>query len=284
MEKLGEGAYGRVYKGRNHLTGELVALKEIKLDPDEGAPSTAIREISLLKELNHRSVIKLCDVVHTDASLTVVFEYMDQDLYTYIHHGIPVPVIKSFMFQLLDGLAYCHNHRIIHRDLKPHNLLVNNSGFLKLADFGLARSMGVPCHSLSNSIVTLSYRPPDISLGSCNYSYSLDMWSVGCIMAELFTGSPIFYGKNTEEQLQKVYRVLGTPNEEIWPGMTQMPNYRPSFSSYPLQSMQQIFPCLDPLAQDLLGRMLQYNPAARISAQEAMEHPFLDDCNPKKNL
>ena len=155
QEKLGEGTYATVFKGKNVLTNEPVALKEISLDSEEGAPSTAIREISLMKELRHENIVRLHDVVHTENKLMLVFEYMDKDLKKYMDElggPLPLPQIKSFLFQLLRGIAFCHDQRVLHRDLKPQNLLLNSRGHLKLADFGLARAFGIPVYTFSNEV------------------------------------------------------------------------------------------------------------------------------------
>lgn len=164
-ETLGEGTYATVYKGINRATNMIVALKEIKLDPEEGAPSTAIREISLMKELKHINIVLLYDVIHTPETLTLVFEFMDQDLKKFIDsQGGPLsqPLIENFMFQLLLGVSFCHDNRVLHRDLKPQNLLINSRLELKLADFGLARAFGIPVNTFSNEVVTLWYRAPDV--------------------------------------------------------------------------------------------------------------------------
>eukprot|EP00126_Sphaerothecum_destruens_P011382 Sdes_comp20908_c0_seq1m18140 len=154
IEKLGEGTYGIVYKAQNRENGEIVALKRIRLDSEEeGVPCTAIREISLLKELKHPNIVRLHDVLHTDKKLTLMFEYCDQDLKKYLDvcgYDIDVMSMKSFLFQLIRGVAFCHEHRILHRDLKPQNLLINKKGELKLADFGLARAFGIPVRSYSH--------------------------------------------------------------------------------------------------------------------------------------
>ena len=192
MEKIGEGTYGVVYKAKDRVTGEIIALKKIRLEAeDEGIPSTAIREISLLKELQHPNIVRLYDVVHTERKLTLVFEFLDQDLKKYLDvcdSGLGLPIMKSFLFQLLTGVAYCHHHRVLHRDLKPPNLLINREGQLKLADFGLARAFGIPVRSYTHEVVTLWYRAPDVLLGSRKYSTPVDMWSVGCIFAEMANG------------------------------------------------------------------------------------------------
>ncbi|XP_074710144.1 cyclin-dependent kinase 2 isoform X1 [Strix uralensis] len=157
VEKIGEGTYGVVYKARNKVTGEVVALKKIRLDTEtEGVPSTAIREISLLKELNHPNIVKLLDVIHTENKLYLVFEFLHQDLKKFMDSssisGIALPLIKSYLFQLLQGLAFCHAHRVLHRDLKPQNLLINADGAIKLADFGLARAFGVPVRTYTHEV------------------------------------------------------------------------------------------------------------------------------------
>lgn len=163
LDKLGEGTYATVYKGKSKLTDNLVALKEIRLEHEEGAPCTAIREVSLLKDLKHANIVTLHDIIHTEKSLTLVFEYLDKDLKQYLDdcgNVINMHNVKLFLFQLLRGLAYCHRQKVLHRDLKPQNLLINERGELKLADFGLARAKSIPTKTYSNEVVTLWYRPP----------------------------------------------------------------------------------------------------------------------------
>ncbi|CAO2646141.1 Cyclin-dependent kinase 3 [Lemmus lemmus] len=190
VEKIGEGTYGVVYKAKNKETGQIVALKKIRLDVEtEGIPSTAIREISLLKELKHPNIVKLLDVVHKEKKLYLVFEFLTQDLKKHMDSAptseLPLNVVKSYLSQLLQGLNFCHCHRVIHRDLKPQNLLINEFGAIKLADFGLARAFGVPMRTYTHEVVTLWYRAPEILLGSKFYSTAVDLWSIGCIFAEM---------------------------------------------------------------------------------------------------
>ncbi|KAJ3416194.1 negative regulator of the PHO system [Chytridiales sp. JEL 0842] len=281
-EKLGEGTYATVYKGKNRLSGDVVALKEIHLDSEEGAPSTAIREISLMKELKHNNIVRLYDVIHTERTLTLVFEYMDQDLKKFmdtqgVNGAIGPHLCKTFMFQLLRGIAFCHENRVLHRDLKPQNLLINQRMELKLADFGLARAFGIPVNTFSNEVVTLWYRAPDVLLGSRNYSTSIDIWSAGCIMAEMYSGKPMFPGKTNEDQLMKIFKLLGTPTEATWPHVSELPEYKKNFPAYPPQSLATKLPMLEPLALDLLQRMIQYQPQLRISAKDALQHPYFQD-------
>ncbi|KJK74879.1 hypothetical protein H634G_09923 [Metarhizium anisopliae BRIP 53293] len=282
LEKLGEGTYATVFKGRSRLTGQLVALKEIYLDEEEGTPSTAIREISLMRELKHDNILPLYDVIHTENKLILVSEFMEMDLKRYMEthrrHLDPL-TIKSFVYQLLCGIAFCHDKRILHRDLKPQNLLINATGQLKLADFGLARAFGIPVNTFSNEVVTLWYRGPDVLLGSRTYNTSIDMWSIGCIMAEMLTSHPLFPGITAEDQLQKIFRILGTPSEATWPGISRFPEYKPNnfMHVYTARNLGPLIPQVDPLGLDLLKGLLQMCPEMRTSAADALHHTWLAD-------
>uniref|UniRef100_A0A8C1Q355 Cyclin-dependent kinase 16 n=1 Tax=Cyprinus carpio TaxID=7962 RepID=A0A8C1Q355_CYPCA len=260
LDKLGEGTYATVYKGRSKLTDNLVALKEIRLEHEEGAPCTAIREVSLLKDLKHANIVTLHDIIHTQKSLTLVFEYLDKDLKQYLDdcgNCIHMHNVKLFLFQLLRGLNYCHRRKVLHRDLKPQNLLINDRGELKLADFGLARAKSIPTKTYSNEVVTLWYRPPDILLGSTDYSTQIDMWGVGCIFYEMSTGRPLFPGSTLEEELHFIFKLLGTPTEETWPGITSNEEFISyNYPRYRLSS-----------GSDFEGKK-------RIAAEEAMRHPY----------
>lgn len=264
------------------MTGELVALKEIHLDSEEGTPSTAIREISLMKELKHENIVALHDVIHTENKLMLVFEFMDGDLKKYMDtqgdKGALNPrTIKSFMYQLLRGIDFCHKNRVLHRDLKPQNLLINGKGQLKLGDFGLARAFGIPVNTFSNEVVTLWYRAPDVLLGSRTYNTSIDIWSAGCIMAEMYTGRPLFPGTTNEDQLIRIFRIMGTPTERTWPGLTQYTEYKPNWQMYATQPLTNILPQIDPAGIELLQHMLQLRPELRISAHDALQHHWFND-------
>lgn len=287
LEKVGEGTYGVVYKARDKKTGDLLALKKIRLEAeDEGIPSTAIREIALLKQLQHPNIVRLYDVIHTDKKLTLVFEFLDQDLKRFMdacgENGIQAETTKSFLYQLLRGIAYCHEHRVLHRDLKPQNLLINMTGELKLADFGLARAFGIPVRNYTHEVVTLWYRAPDVLLGSRKYSTSVDIWSVGCIFAEMVNARPLFPGTNDADQLTKIFKVLGTPSPATWPEMTQLPEYKDNFPVYPGLSLKKIVKKLDAAGLDLLQRMLEYDPTKRISAEAALQHPYFRDLSQRR--
>uniref|UniRef100_A0A493TPX1 cyclin-dependent kinase n=1 Tax=Anas platyrhynchos platyrhynchos TaxID=8840 RepID=A0A493TPX1_ANAPP len=278
LEKLGEGTYATVYKGRSKLTENLVALKEIRLEHEEGAPCTAIREVSLLKDLKHANIVTLHDIVHTDKSLTLVFEYLDKDLKQYMDdcgNIMSMHNVKLFLYQILRGLAYCHRRKVLHRDLKPQNLLINEKGELKLADFGLARAKSVPTKTYSNEVVTLWYRPPDVLLGSSEYSTQIDMWGVGCIFFEMASGRPLFPGSTVEDELHLIFRLLGTPCQETWPGISSSDEFRNyNFPKYKPQPLINHAPRLDTEGIELIAKFLQYESKKRISAEEAMKHAY----------
>ncbi|XP_041129750.1 cyclin-dependent kinase 16-like isoform X1 [Polyodon spathula] len=278
LDKLGEGTYATVYKGKSKLTDNLVALKEIRLEHEEGAPCTAIREVSLLKDLKHANIVTLHDIIHTEKSLTLVFEYLDKDLKQYLDdcgNCIMMHNVKLFLFQLLRGLAYCHSRKVLHRDLKPQNLLINERGELKLADFGLARAKSIPTKTYSNEVVTLWYRPPDILLGSTDYSTPIDMWGVGCIFYEISAGRPLFPGSTVEEELHFIFKLLGTPNEETWPRITSNEDFRSyNYPKYRPDSLCNHVPRLDSDGVDLLSRLLQFEGRNRLSAEAAMKHLY----------
>jgi len=286
LEKIGEGTYGVVYKARAKTTGEIVALKKIRLDGDcDGVPSTAIREISFLKELDNFNIVKLHGVLHSngDRKLHLVFEYLDQDLKKYIDsfngNQIPQWIIKSYLYQLLLGVAFCHEKRILHRDLKPQNLLINDQGALKLADFGLARAIGIPVRTFTHEVVTLWYRAPEILLGCQHYSMTVDVWSIGCILAEMVTCRSLFQGDSEIDQLFRIFRTLGTPDEEIWPGVSQFPDYNTSFPKWQVQDIANVINQhhLEVEGMNLLRRMLIYNPERRVTAKDALYNSYFKD-------
>uniref|UniRef100_A0A8C5CPX7 Cyclin dependent kinase 17 n=1 Tax=Gadus morhua TaxID=8049 RepID=A0A8C5CPX7_GADMO len=285
LDKLGEGTYATVFKGRSKLTDNLVALKEIRLEHEEGAPCTAIREVSLLKDLKHANIVTLHDIIHTDKSLTLVFEYLDKDLKQYMDdcgNILSMQNVKIFLYQILRGLAYCHKRKVLHRDLKPQNLLINERGELKLADFGLARAKSVPTKTYSNEVVTLWYRPPDVLLGSSEYSTQIDMWGVGCIFYEMAAGRPLFPGSTVEDELHLIFRLLGTPNEDTWPGILSIDEFKThKFPKYKSQPLINHAPRLDTDGIDLLMSFLKYESKKRMSADEAMRQAYFRSLGPR---
>ncbi|XP_065189214.1 cyclin-dependent kinase 1-like [Sycon ciliatum] len=284
--KIGEGAYGVVYKGQHAVTGEIVAMKKIRLtSASEGVPSTAIREISILKELRHPNIVDLKEVIHQDTKLYLIFEFLNTDLKNFLdkHDGdLPTQLVKSYLYQICLGIVYCHSHRVLHRDLKPQNLLVGNNGVIKLADFGLARAFGIPVRIYTHEVVTLWYRAPEILLGSQRYACPMDVWSIGTIFAELVQKRPIFHGDSEIDQLFRIFRTLGTATDDTWPGVTKLPDYKPTFPRWKAQPFSKIVPSLKTEGVDLLQRMLQYDPARRISAKQALNHSYFEDLDRSK--
>ncbi|ORY92739.1 kinase-like domain-containing protein [Leucosporidium creatinivorum] len=330
LEKVGEGTYGTVYKCLQISTSEIVAMKLIRLeDDDEGVPSTALREVALLMELGSSeargaaSVVKLLDVIHSDARLCLVFEFLDLDLKKYMdqasqsadlaaasasmgtggdtsmvgmgigmnvgpkgkgraRRGLPPDLVAKLLQQLLLGLAHLHSRRILHRDLKPQNLLIDKSGNLKIADFGLARAFGIPLRTYTHEIVTLWYRPPCVLLGGRHYTTAVDVWSTGTIFAEMASGMPLIPGDSEIDQIFKIFRLLGTPNTEVWPALVNMPDFRTSFPKWRPQNFADVLPEMDPVALDLLERMLVYDPSRRITAKSALHHHYFSSANSRQ--
>lgn len=265
-------------------TQDIVALKKIRMDNEkEGFPITAIREIKILKKLRHRNVVDLKEIVTSKAnasnghkgSIYLVFEYMDHDLTGLAERPgmkFSLPQIKCYMKQLLYGLHYCHTNNILHRDIKGSNLLINNNGVLKLADFGLAKPItSENAQPLTNRVITLWYRPPELLLGATQYGPSVDMWSAGCIFAELIHGKPILPGKSEMEQLDLIFKLCGSPTPENWPDAEKLP-YAKHFKQkkqYP-RRLREFFSQFSPSAKDLLENFLTLDPSKRITAKDAL--------------
>ncbi|XP_033730820.1 cyclin-dependent kinase 1-like, partial [Pecten maximus] len=244
-----------------------------------GVPSTAIREISLLKELQHPNIVGLEDVLMQENKLFLVFEFLSMDLKRYMD-SIPSGqfmdkmLVKSYLYQIMQGILFCHQRRVLHRDLKPQNLLIDNKGIIKLADFGLARAFGIPVRVYTHEVVTLWYRSPEILLGCQRYSTPVDIWSIGCIFAEMITKRPLFHGDSEIDQLFRIFRTLTTPTEEDWPGVTNMPDYKPTFPNWRTNQLASAVKQLDNTGLDILQQMLIYDPAYRISAKRALNHTY----------
>mmetsp|Transcript_1739 Transcript_1739/g.2603 ORF Transcript_1739/g.2603 Transcript_1739/m.2603 type:complete len:363 (+) Transcript_1739:146-1234(+) len=295
---IGQGAYGTVYKGTSLQTGDVVAIKRIPFadaTPEGGVPCNVIREISLLRELDHINVVRLLDVIQaqpgngSSSGLYLVFEYVAHDLKTFMDNyqesedvmqrrGLPMAQVKNFMRQILSGVAFCHTYRVLHRDLKPHNLLISANGMkLKLADFGLARLSALPNGPYTHEVVTLWYRAPELLLGASRYSAAVDVWSIGCIFAEMATGYPLFNGRSDIDQLFKIFQKRGTPTAQMWPQVTTLPHYNAEFPfwvEHPITDFVDIDKLGSDSAADLLTRILQYDPEQRIVCKAALQHPY----------
>jgi serine/threonine protein kinase len=283
--KLGEGTYGVVYKARKIASQEVVAMKQIRLDhEEEGVPSTAIREISLLKELTHPNVVKLLDVRCSHSSLYLIFEFVEQDLRQYLKRkGVFWgKELRSAGLQLLEAVHCLHAHRILHRDLKPQNLLIDKVGRIKVADFGLARAFNVPIKPFTHEVVTLWYRAPEILLGIDRYSTPVDIWSCGCIFSEMATGQALFPGDSEIDTLFKIFQVLGTPTAEQWPGLIDLPDFKRTFPKWKstnfqptrMNEIRRKAPMVGEQGLVVLGKMLRYDPVSRPAARTLSEDPY----------
>ncbi|MEW5308342.1 MAG: hypothetical protein WDW38_000311 [Sanguina aurantia] len=272
LQEIGSGTYGVVYKARQLSNNETVAIKQMKPDyEEEGFSSSALREICILLELQHPNVVRLREVLREGGTrkLFLVFDFLDLDLHALMsttHFArYSAQLIKVLLYQMLSGIQYCHQRRILHRDLKPQNLLIEKAGnALQLADFGLARAFGIPVRLLSPEVVTLWYRAPELLMGSTEYSTPVDLWSIGCIFAEMANRWPLLPGQTEIDEIHKMFETLGTPHEGNWRGVSSLATFRHlSFPAYAGRDLRDLVPGLDPQGLDLLRQLLTYDPVRR---------------------
>lgn len=269
-QQVGEGTYGKVYKAKNDVTGEFVALKRLRLELErEGFPITAIREIKLLQSFDHKNIVGLLEMMVEQNHIFMVFDYMEHDLTGLLTH----PDLKlqeshrKFLFkQLMEGLNYLHHKRIIHRDIKGSNILVDSVGILKIADFGLARPMKIlkdgEKPDYTNRVITIWYRPPELLLGSTDYGREVDIWGVGCLLIELYTKHAVFRGFDEVSQLYEIFNIMGTPTLEEWPKIQALPWFemlKPKINK--LSTFKQEYTdIMSEQSFDLAKNLLQLNP------------------------
>lgn len=276
-QKLGEGTYCSVFRAIHSETKEPVALKMIRMDTEEdGIPSSSIREISVLQSLQHTNIIKLRDVVCEGARLSLVFEFMNRDLKRYLERAqIKPDLLRSYAFQILCGVYFLHTRGIVHQNIRPENMLINSGGLLKLCDFGTA----VLCHkslAISEMATMLWYRAPELLVECPFYDFPVDMWSCGCVLAEMARGTVLFAGDSPVDQLMKVCKGLGPPDRDDWPEFYSLVNPEIQLPQPPFAGVDGLVPG-DPELKDLVGRLLTMNPAKRITAREAVRHPYFKD-------
>lgn len=281
LEKIGQGTYSNVYRARNLQSGKMMAIKKVRFDnyQPESVRFMA-REIKILRRLDHPNVMKLEGIITSKLSCSIylVFEYMEHDLNGLLSSPdvkFTDSQIKCYMWQLLKGMEHCHSRGVLHRDIKSSNILVNNEGVLKIADFGLANF----CNSRSrepqtNRVVTLWYRPPELLLGSTNYGTYVDMWSVGCVFAELYVGRPILKGRTEVEQLHKIFKLCGTPPDEYWK-RSRLPlaaMFRPQYAYE--STLRERCKELPRTTVDLITTLLSVEPEKRVTARSALQAEY----------
>lgn len=276
-EVLGEGTYGVVYKAIDTKTGQTVAIKKIRLGKHkEGVNFTALREIKLLKELKDPNIIELIDAFPHKGNLHLVFEFMESDLEAVVRDRnivLSPADIKSYLQMTLKGLAFCHKKWVLHRDMKPNNLLIGADGQLKLADFGLARIFGSPDRKFTHQVFARWYRAPELLFGTKQYGPGVDVWAAACIFAELILRRPFLQGSSDIDQLGKIFAAFGTPKPSQWPDMIYLPDYV-EYQFVPAPPLRSLFPMASDDALDLLSKMFTYDPKARISVQQALDHRY----------
>ncbi|OHS94796.1 Cell division control protein 2 like protein [Tritrichomonas foetus] len=279
FQKLGEGTYCSVFRAVNSTTNEVVALKIVRMDQEEdGIPGSSLREVSLLRALSHPNVINLLDVLCEGSKLQLIFEFMDRDLKRYLEGGrrtIKGDLLRSYTFQLLCGLLYLHSNGVVHQNIRPENLLIKKNGFLKIGDFGSAVSFQRPLTPIDGKMTMLWYRAPELVVDSPEYDHSIDIWSCGCVIAEMIKGTVLFGGDSPVDQLMKICKVIGTPTDEDWPDFGNYVNPQIKLPKGIPIGLKTVLPNdVDPLLLDLLSRMLTLNPSKRITAKEAVHHEY----------
>jgi cyclin-dependent kinase 9 len=292
--KIGQGTFGEVFKARDKKNKQkIVALKKVLMDNEkEGFPITALREIRILQLLKHENIVNLIEICRTKATqfnrhkstFYLVFDFCEHDLAGLLSNftvKFSPGEIKKVMQQLLNGLYYIHNNKIIHRDMKAANVLITKQGILKLADFGLARAISINKNGqpnrYTNRVVTLWYRPPELLLGERNYGPAVDLWGAGCIMAEMWTRSPIMQGNSEPHQLTLIAQLCGAITPEVWPGVENLELFNKM--ELPKGSKRRVKERLkhyvkDPYACDMIDKLLWLDPSKRIDADTALNHDF----------
>ncbi|KAG0201568.1 hypothetical protein BGX28_005658 [Mortierella sp. GBA30] len=290
LNRISEGTYGVVYRARDRLTGDIVALKKLKLDQEKnGFPITSLREVYTLLLAKHPHIVNVREIVVGDTltQIFIVMDFIEHDLKE-LMSGMRAPFlqseVKTLMLQLLSATELLHENWILHRDLKTSNLLLNNKGEIKVADFGLARRYGEPQGVMTQPVVTLWYRAPELLLGSKHYTTAIDMWSIGCIFAEFVNNEPLLPGRSEAEQLEKIFKLLGMPTDKIWPGYSKLPlaSHVPNFVQ-PYNLLRTRLPYLTENGLDLMSKMLTYDPVKRITAEDALKHPYFSEAPPPKH-
>ncbi|KAF5399871.1 Serine/threonine-protein kinase PITSLRE [Paragonimus heterotremus] len=286
LNRIEEGTYGVVYRARDRKINEIVALKRLKMEKErDGFPITSLREINTLMKAQHENIVTVREVVvgSNMDKIYLVMDYVEHDLKSLmeIMNGpFSVGEVKCLLVQLLRAVRHLHDNWILHRDLKTSNLLLSHQGILKVGDFGLAREYGSPLKHYTEVVVTLWYRAPELLLGTKQYTCPIDLWSVGCIFAEFLLQRPLFPGKGEVDELNIIFRDLGTPTERIWPGVSQLPGMKKCvFTDYPYNQLRRRFTekQISDQGFDLLNSFLTYCPDKRVTAEKALNHAYFSE-------
>ncbi|XP_037068139.1 serine/threonine-protein kinase ICK-like isoform X2 [Pollicipes pollicipes] len=286
LSQLGDGTYGSVVLGERVDTGEKVAIKRMKRKYTSWEEAMNLREVKSLKKLSHANVVKLKEVIRENDTLYFVFEYMKENLYQLMKESqqraragkrdkvLSEPVIRNIMYQVLQGVAFMHKHGFFHRDMKPENLLCMGPDLIKIADFGLAREIrSRPPYT--DYVSTRWYRAPEVLLRSTSYSSPIDIWAVGCIMAEVYTYRPLFPGSSEIDEIFKICSVLGTPDKRDWTeGYQLATTMNFTFPQFSPTALETIIPTASAEAITLIADMLRWNPSKRPTAQQALRYPY----------
>uniref|UniRef100_A0A5S6Q1R3 Protein kinase domain-containing protein n=1 Tax=Trichuris muris TaxID=70415 RepID=A0A5S6Q1R3_TRIMR len=288
LVKLGDGSYGLTYKARSKISGTFVALKMIESNTENGVPPPVIREICILQRLRgHCNVVNFLQVIMEDTLIGLVLEYLPMNLKKYIDSLGPNGVMSStlvqkYLFQMVHTTCFCHSKGILHRNLRTENLLLDGNGKVKFTNFTLARDVEIPMQTFAGQVETPCYYSPEVLLGVRRYSESLDIWSIGCIFAEMATGKPLFTGTSEIYQLFSIFRMLGAPTESDWNELTSTPHYGAWFPQWYGQSNSMKAGLADYLKDllsedgiDLLQCMIKYDPGLRISPKKMLSHLYL---------
>ena len=288
LNRIEEGTYGVVYRARDKKTQEIVALKKLKMEKEkEGFPITSLREINTLLISQHPNVVTVREIVVGNMldQIYIVMDFVEHDMKSLMEtmrkkKQVFLPgEVKCLMVQLLRAIHHLHDNWILHRDLKSSNLLLSHNGILKVGDFGLAREYGSPLKAYTSIVVTLWYRAPELLLGMKQYSTHIDVWSIGCILGELLLMEPLFPGKSETDELNKIFKLLGTPSEKSWTGFNALPNSKVKFVDYPVSHLRDKFPerMLSQTGLELLKDLLTYDPKKRINCEEALSSGYFTE-------
>ena len=289
-QKFGEGTYCNCFLVVDTDTQEEFVMKKVQIDQEEdGITTSIIREISSLKRLKHPCIVCLKDVSIEGNSLEYVFERMWMDLSTYNNKNkkpLKIDLVRSYAYQLILGIDYMHSKGIIHRDLKPSNILIDKKGFLKIADFGKSREISIPITPMTPNDIEFNYMSPEVLLGADNYGLPIDIWSAACIIAELCTPKKrkLFSGDSPIDQIAHIFKILGTPDNNIWDGCTILPNFPINMQTFEKVNLGDLLEVKDDNLIDLLEKMLEYDQKKRISAHDALNHPFFDNLDYIKKI